>query len=122
MPAGPASAPATDISAAPGNPREPVASPATPRVYLSETAPRWGHQRAMSVASGTQSTGGATSQGRPMSTTSTSPANGAAGPTIRAGFRHPKVTVTSARTAGPSTAPESTSTPLGTSTLTTIGP
>src|SRR3954454_23316785 len=116
MPDGPASAPDVESNAAPGKAIEPVASPATPRVYLSEFTCRDGHQRATSARSGTQTTGGASSHGRPMSTQSTWPASGAAGPTTRAGLRQPKVTVTSAETAGPSTAPLSTSTPLGTST------
>src|SRR5262245_48141865 len=121
MPVGPASAPATDISAAPGKSDEPTARPITPRVYLSDVGPGRGHQRVKSESSGSQTAGGASNHGSPMSTTSTSPATAAAGPTTSAGFRQPKVTVTSAFTAGPSTAPVSTSTPLGTSTLTTTG-
>ena len=50
------------------------------------------------------------------------PARVAAGPTTCAGFRQPKVTVTSAVTASPGTSPVSTATPLGTSTATTGGP
>src|SRR5262245_755463 len=105
MPVGPASAPATDISAAPGYAGDPVATPTTPRVYLSDVDSGRGHQRVRSESSGSQTAGGASSHGRPMSTTSTSPASAAAGPTTRAGFRQPKATVTSALTAGPSTAP-----------------
>ena len=62
----------------------------------------------------------------PMSTSSTSPASSAAGPTASAGLSAPKATVTSARTARgrpasvSGTWPVSTSTPLGTSTATTV--
>src|ERR1700738_3658967 len=119
MPTGPANAPDTDMNAAPGNSREPVASQATPRVYLSALTGGRRPPRATSSTSGTQTAGVAVNHGSPMSTTSTCPASVAAGPTTSAGFRQPKVTVTSARTDGPSTAPVSTSTPLGTSTLTT---
>src|SRR4051812_4967492 len=120
MPIGPASAPETDMRAAPGNACEPVARPTTPRLYLSDTGDVVGHHRPMSLSSGTHTAGRAASHGSPMSTRSTCPAYSTAGPTTSAGLRQPKATVTSARTAGPSTWPVLTSTPLGTSTATTI--
>src|SRR6476660_2397464 len=122
MPTGPARAPETDSTAAPGYVAEPVAPPTTPRVYLSPPGPGCGHQPATSVASGTRSAGPVRSHGSsPMSTRSTSPAQGAARPTTSPGLRAPKVTVTSAATASPSTAPVSTSMPDGTSTAITSG-
>src|SRR5689334_24365215 len=122
MPVGPASAPLTESSAAPGYLAEPVAMPTTPRVYLSDSGPGTGHQPAMSAASGTRTAGSARSAGpRPMSTSSTWPQRTAAGPTTCAGLRQPKVTVTSAVTTSPGTSPVSTATPLGTSTATTGG-
>ena len=54
-----------------------------------------------------------------MSTSSTTPACSAPGSTSSPGLSVPKVTVTSARTATPSTSPVDASTPLGTSTATT---
>src|SRR5919107_5904582 len=122
MPVGPAHAPATDSTAAPGYCAEPVATPTTPRVYLSDCGPGSGHQAAMSSASGTRTAGSAMSVApRPMSTSSTCPDRAAAGPTTCAGLRQPKVTVTSPVTASPGTSPVSTATPLGTSTATTGG-
>src|SRR5690606_18477619 len=120
-PAGPANAPATESNAAPGKPAEPVARPATPRLYLSAAGSGPRHHAAMSSRSGSQAAGSPSGSDSPMSTMSTRPASGTAGPTARAGLRHPNVTVTPARTAGPTTAPVSTSTPDGTSTATTSG-
>src|SRR3712207_6245449 len=120
MPVGPASAPVTDNTAAPGYVADPVATPTTPRLYLSEAASGRGHHETMSDASGTRTAGVACSVApRPMSTRSTWPVRAAAGPTTCAALRHPKVTVTSACTALPGTSPVSTATPLGTSTATT---
>src|SRR6059058_74595 len=119
MPVGPAQAPATERTAAPGYVADPVATPATPRVYLSESLPGCGHHSRMSSAVGTWSAGG-TSGSSPMSTSSTMPAWAAPRPTSRPGLRQPKVTVTSAVTAAPSTAPVSASTPDGTSTAMTV--
>ena len=53
---------------------------------------------------------------------STAPACPAPGSISSPGLITPKVTVTSARTAGPSTAPVSASMPLGRSTATTVAP
>jgi hypothetical protein len=104
MPVGPASAPETESTAAPGYVAEPVAMPTTPRLYLSEAGPDRGHHAAMSAASGTRIAGAARSIGlSPMSTRSTRPARVAAGPTTCAGLRQPNVTVTSAVTASPGT-------------------
>ena len=57
-----------------------------------------------------------------MSTSSTAPACPAPGSISSPGLSAPKVTVTSALTAGPSTAPVSASMPLGRSTATTVAP
>jgi hypothetical protein len=57
-----------------------------------------------------------------MSTSSTVPACPAPGSISSPGLIAPNVTVTSARTAGPSTAPVSASMPLGKSTATTVAP
>src|SRR5919197_1493009 len=97
--------------------------PTAPRVYLSSSGRGRGHQLAMSGAPGTSIAGSLVRYGRsPMSTSSTIPACVAAGPTTSPGFRQPKHTVTSARTAGPARAPVSTSIPLGTSTATVVTP
>src|SRR5262249_54614907 len=119
-PAGPAEAPATDSTAAPGQVAEPVASPTTPRAYLSDSRPARGHQARTSSRSASRRHG-STAGDSPMSTRSTSPARPAPSPTSRPGFRQPKVTVTSASTASPGTAPVSASTPDGRSTATTAG-
>ena len=63
---------------------------------------------------------GALGSVRPMSTTSTWPACSAPGATTSPSFSAPNVTVTSARTATPATSPVDASTPLGTSTATTV--
>src|SRR5947209_13187103 len=119
MPVGPAHAPATDRTAAPGYVADPVATPTTPRVYLSDTGPGSGHQDRTSSRPAMFRAGGA-SGASPMSTGSTSPAWTAPGPTTSPGLRQPNVTVTSAGTASPGTAPVSASTPDGTSTATTV--
>src|SRR5207245_11357213 len=75
-PAGPAQAPATDSTAAPGYVAEPVATPTTPRVYLSDSRPGRGHQPDTSSRVAT-SRAGAPAGGTPMSTSSTSPARAA---------------------------------------------
>src|SRR5258707_9194558 len=118
MPVGPAPAPATDRTAAPGYVAEPVATPTTPRVYLSDCQPGCGHQLWISSSVATCSAGGVGSTS-PMSTNSTSPARAAPGPTTSPGLRQPNVTVTSPGIAPPSTAPGSAPTPDGTPPATT---
>ena len=73
----------------------------------------------MSPACGALASGGSSRYGpRPMSTNSTTPAWPAPGSMSSPGLMRPKVTVTSARTAGPATAPVSASMPDGRSTAT----
>src|SRR2546430_7513514 len=118
MPVGPAQAPATESTAAPGYVFEPVARPTTPRVYLSDSLFGTGHHSWMSLLVASRSAGGTLGRS-PMSTRSTRPAWAAPAPTSSPGLRQPKGTVTSAVTASPSTPPVSASTPGGVSTATT---
>nr|MCF0098861.1 hypothetical protein [Streptomyces sp. MH191] len=94
--------------------------PTTPRRYLSLSAPGTGRSAAISACCGDSSTGVRGSSGpSPMSTRRTDPAYSRAGSIRCAGLWVPKVTVRSARIAGPRTSPVSASTPLGRSTATT---
>ena len=128
MPAPPCTAPPADSSTAPVKRSLPASRPSTPRRYLSDSAPGRGRSSRMSSRCGAAACGppfwyGSFRYGpRPMSTSSTAPACPAPGSISRPGLSVPKVTVTSARTAGPSTAPVSASMPLGRSTATTVAP
>ena len=119
MPAPPRTAPPVASTAAPANRSLPASTPTTPRRYLSDSGPGRGSRAAMSSRCGA-ATAGSPSGRRPMSTSSTVPACPAPGSMSRPGLSAPNVTVTSARTAGPSTAPVSASMPLGRSTATTV--
>ena len=122
MPAPPRTAPPVASTAAPANRSLPASTPTTPRRYLSDSGPGRGSRAAMSSRCGASAAGSPGSGRRPMSTSSTVPACPAPGSMSRPGLITPNVTVTSARTAGPSTAPVSASMPLGRSTATTVAP
>src|ERR1700733_6049036 len=114
MPAPPATAPPVDSRAAPAYLSLPASRPSTPRRYLSDSAPGRGRRAAMSSACGALASGVESRYGpRPMSTSSTTPAWPLPGSISSPGLNAPNVTVTSARTAGPSTSPVSASMPLG---------
>ena len=88
--------------------------PSTPRVYLVASTPGSGSTGPTSAAvSCSRSAGGSD---KPIGTSSTSPAYCAPGSISRPDLIVPKVMVAAARTASPSTAPVSASTPLGRST------
>ena len=92
----------------------PASRPSTPRRYLSDSAVGRGRIASMSLPCGALASGGPLSEGpRPISTNSTTPAWPAPGSMSSSGLTAPKVTVTSARTAGPATAPVSASIPEG---------
>ena len=121
IPAPPRRAPPTASIAAPVKRSLPATMPSTPRRYLSES-PGGCRSSAATSAAWNPATAGAGRYGpSPISTSSTTPAWPAPGSISRPGFQVPKVTVTSARTAGPSTTPVSASIPLGRSTATTSG-
>ena len=121
MPAPPRTAPPVARTAAPANRSLPASTPTTPRRYLSDSRPGRGSSAAMSSRWGASAAGSPARWGpSPMSTSSTAPACPAPGSISRPGLITPNVTVTSACTAGPSTAPVSASMPLGRSTATTV--
>src|SRR5512144_3325836 len=122
MPAPPRTAPPTASTAAPVYAVDPAATPTTPRRYLSLSGRGVGSRAATSCASRAATSAVGRYGPSPMSTTSTTPAYPAPGATSKPGLPVPNVTVTSARTATPSTRPVSASTPLGTSTDTTAAP
>ena len=123
IPAPPRTAPPVASTAAPANRSLPASRPSTPRRYLSDSGPGRGSRSPMSSRCGAMAPGSSFRYGRrPISTSSTVPACPAPGSISRPGLIAPNVTVTSARTAGPSTAPVSASVPLGRSTATTVGP
>ena len=90
--------------------------PTTPWVYLSSRGPGTGqHARTSAASKPSNSVAG---RSNPMSMSSTRPHSARPWTPLSP----PKVTVSVARTAGPSTAPVCTSIPLGTSTATTAMP
>ena len=119
MPAPPRTAPPVESRAAPVNRSLPASRPSTPRRYLSDSLPGCGSSARMSSRCGALTSGRPSRCGpSPMSTSSTTPAWPAPGSISSPGLTAPNVTVTSARTAGPSTSPVSASMPLGRSTAT----
>ena len=123
MPAPPRTAPPVASSTAPVKRSLPASRPSTPRRYLSDSARGRGSSSEMSSRCGAAAHGPSVRYGpRPMSMSSTAPACPAPGSISSPGLIAPKVTVTSAWTAGPSTAPVSASMPLGRSTATTVAP
>ena len=119
MPAPATTAAPTLSTAAPVYCWEPAATPTTPRVYLSDLPSLPGSRRPTSAASSSSTGAGSSHSASPMSTRCTRPAQPRPAPTTSPGLSVPKVTVSAARTAAPSTAPVSASTPLGRSTATT---
>src|ERR1700761_803000 len=116
MPEVAATAAPVHSTAAPGYVDEPAMTPVTPWVYLSSSGPGPG-QRAATSAASKPSTDVFEVSGRssPMSINSTRPQSASA----CTGLSPPKVTVSTALTAGPPIAPVAASTPLGMSTATT---
>src|SRR4029077_9071359 len=107
IPAPPRRAPPTASAAAPVKRSLPATMPSTPRRYLSESPGGCRSSAATSAAWNPATVGAGRYGPSPISTSSTTPAWPAPGSISSPGFQVPKVTVTSARTAGPSTTPVS---------------
>jgi hypothetical protein len=101
---------------------EPPITTTTPASRLCVSGGRAGSMAATSSPSVSHTSARRRSAGNPMSTTSTRPAFSAPGRSTIPSLAAPKVTVTSALTATPSTAPVSPFTPEGISTATTGPP
>ena len=102
--------------------RDPAITNTTPLLRLWPPGSRFGHRAATSERSISSRSLCTRSAGKPMSTTWMTPAHARPGWNNNPGFAAPNVTVAVARTAAPSTAPDSPSTPEGMSTATTGRP
>jgi hypothetical protein len=110
------------IRGAPVSPSEPPATSTCPELNLVEDADLRGSRSSTAAVIRPTDAEPGVPLGMPMSIVSTSPACALPGRIHNPGLHAWKVTVTVARTAVVATVPSEASTPLGTSTLTTVAP